>query len=155
MGITMTETKTLRVVKPSDRVIAGVYADNKGMTPATGAKYRAGKADDTVLLQTLAQYREELEVAQAERIASLEHANSAYIAEIDTLKTRNANQATNISNLCSQLDSVKNENTAKKEEISFFNKALLAIKTRAQGSIFGKGKDIVKLVDDAVYIPGE
>ena len=147
----METVKESEALLPSQRDSDWVadYAVRRGMPKWSIDKYRKGNGDKEQLVQLVTRVRVELEAEFATKIATLEHANSFQSEALDKLQTQNANQAINISNLCSQMENIKGQNAAKQSEISILTKALNAIRGRALGSIFGKGKDIIKLVDDA------
>lgn len=143
----MTDTNLIPVIE-SDREFAVDYAKRRNMPKATIEKYRNGGGDAEPLLQLIARQRVALTDSFQARIDRLSADNDALQDANDKLRTEKTTFTSVNNNLVAT-------NASKSEEISFLKKALNAIKVRAQGSIFGKGKDITKLVDEALYIPGE
>lgn len=130
--------KDLVEVIQSDRDQAGDYAERRGMTASTIKKYRTGGADTEHLLQSYARYRISLTKEASEKEQELISSYKKLNKEIEFL-TKDKHNLSQASKL-------------RDERIKYLEEVLLKIRNLASKLWFGKGRQIVDLVD-STYTP--
>lgn len=146
LDIPMSETKEILSVDQIVRDFSVRYAKSRGIPVPTRRRYENGESDNDPLIQAFAEVyqlgiqnapeKEDYKSRYDEAMLAIEDAmrvGNERLKDLTSAEATIANQVTKISKLAAKLTNL--------------HTVLDKIKTRAAGSIFGKGKDIIATVD--------